>query len=82
MNRQQKGIQTVTARLDEQAAQIQKMSAQIEMGKRGTAESPRIQALRCSRGKVCAAAGVVVLLGRTAERLDTVRRLQLLARTA
>jgi hypothetical protein len=43
MNRQQKGIETVTARLDEQAAQIQKLSAQIEMGKRGlqlVAENP------------------------------------------
>jgi uncharacterized coiled-coil protein SlyX len=30
---QQKGLQTVTARLDEQAAQIQRVSAQIEAGK-------------------------------------------------
>ena len=30
---QQKGMETVTARLDQQAAQIQKVSAQIEVGK-------------------------------------------------
>ena len=31
---QQKGLQTVTARLDEQAAQIQKVSAQLKASKR------------------------------------------------
>jgi hypothetical protein len=30
---QQKGFQTVTARLDEQAAQIQKVSAQLDASK-------------------------------------------------
>jgi len=33
---QQKGIEAVTARLDEQATQIQKVSAQVKMSERGT----------------------------------------------
>jgi hypothetical protein len=38
---QQKGLQTVTARLEQQAAQIQKVSAEVEMNKR----SPHVVAV-------------------------------------
>jgi hypothetical protein len=36
MARQQKGIENLTSRLDEQSAQIQKMSAELELGQSST----------------------------------------------